>query len=219
MPLCSSRSNRPYRAPVFYPSNSTRTVCAALRWRGPNGNRRGPRWCRRASGCELSRKSWKTPRRSRSRSSVVTLELAEIGNLLEQDEQKLPAQIEEDGERIRSLVARLTSNSIDELGELGSDLTSAVRELQEFLKSEGERDLPGARSGPGRRGARTGGGPHGAIRRTRQGRADDPGPGVSRKSKSTSCTARPTTFLRRPHGPSITLSMRGGESWQSALQR
>ena len=39
----------------------------------------------------------------------------------------------------RSLVARLTSNSIDELGELGSDLTSAVRELQEFLKSEGER--------------------------------------------------------------------------------
>ena len=48
-------------------------------------------------------------------------------------------QIEDDGERIRSLVARLTSNSIDELGELGSDLTSAVRELQEFLKSEGER--------------------------------------------------------------------------------
>ena len=39
----------------------------------------------------------------------------------------------------RSLVARLTSNSIDELEELGSDLTSAVRELQEFLKSEGER--------------------------------------------------------------------------------
>ena len=51
----------------------------------------------------------------------------------------MPAQIEDDGERIRSLVARLTSNSIDELEELGSDLTSAVRELQEFLKSEGER--------------------------------------------------------------------------------
>ena len=45
----------------------------------------------------------------------------------------------DDGERIRSLVARLTSNSIDELEGLGSDLTSAVRELQEFLKSEGER--------------------------------------------------------------------------------
>jgi len=60
---------------------------------------------------------------------------AEISNLLEQEGQKPP----DDGERIRSLVARLTSNSIDELEGLGSDLTSAVRELQEFLKSEGER--------------------------------------------------------------------------------
>ncbi len=72
--------------------------------------------------------------------SAVTSELeAEIGNLLEQEGQKLPAQIEDDGERIRSLVARLTSNSLDELEGLGSDLTSAVRELQEFLKAEGER--------------------------------------------------------------------------------
>jgi gas vesicle protein len=71
---------------------------------------------------------------------AVTSELeAEIGNLLEQDGQKLPAQIEDDGERIRSLVARLTSNSIDELEGLGSDLTTAVRELQEFLRAEGER--------------------------------------------------------------------------------
>jgi gas vesicle protein len=70
----------------------------------------------------------------------MTSELeAGIGNLLEQDGQKLPAQIEDDGERIRSLVARLTSNSLDELEGLGSDLTSAVRELQEFLKAEGER--------------------------------------------------------------------------------
>ena len=60
---------------------------------------------------------------------------AEISNLLEQEGQKPP----DDGERIRSLVARLTSNSIDELEGLGSDLTSAVRELQEFLKSDGER--------------------------------------------------------------------------------
>ena len=60
---------------------------------------------------------------------------AEISNLLEQESQKPP----DDGERIRSLVARLTSNSVDELEGLGSDLTSAVRELQEFLKSEGER--------------------------------------------------------------------------------
>lgn len=64
---------------------------------------------------------------------------AEISNLLEQEGEKPPAQIEDDGERIRSLVARLTSNSIDELEGLGSDLTSAVRQLQEFLKSEGER--------------------------------------------------------------------------------
>ena len=35
---------------------------------------------------------------------------AEIGNLLDPEGQKLPAQIEDDGERIRSLVARLTSN-------------------------------------------------------------------------------------------------------------
>ena len=68
------------------------------------------------------------------KSSAVKSELeAEIGNLLE-DGQKLPAQIEDDGERIRSLIARLTSNSIDELEGLGSDLTSAVRELQQFLK-------------------------------------------------------------------------------------
>jgi gas vesicle protein len=60
---------------------------------------------------------------------------AEISSLSEQESQKPP----DDGERIRSLVARLTSNSIDELEGLGSDLTSAVRELQEFLKSEGER--------------------------------------------------------------------------------
>jgi ABC-type transporter Mla subunit MlaD len=73
------------------------------------------------------------------KSSAVTSELeAEIGNLLE-DGQKLPAQIEDNGEPIRSLVARLTSNSIDELEGLGSDLTSAVRELQQFLKAEGER--------------------------------------------------------------------------------
>jgi hypothetical protein len=67
------------------------------------------------------------------------LEAAEISNLLEQEGPKEPAQIEDDGERIRSLVARLTSNSIDELEGLGSDLTSAVRELQGYLKSEGER--------------------------------------------------------------------------------
>ena len=48
-------------------------------------------------------------------------------------------QIEDDAERSRSLVARITSNSIDELGELASDLTSALQNLQQYLKAEGER--------------------------------------------------------------------------------
>jgi len=48
-------------------------------------------------------------------------------------------QIEDDAERSRSFVARITSNSIDEIGELASDLSSALQNLQEFLKSEGER--------------------------------------------------------------------------------
>jgi len=48
-------------------------------------------------------------------------------------------QIEDDAERSRSFVARITSNSIDEIGELASDLSSALQNLREFLKSEGER--------------------------------------------------------------------------------
>jgi hypothetical protein len=72
---------------------------------------------------------------------------AEISDLLDPEGQKLPAQIEDDGERIRSLVARLTSNSIDELEGLGSDLTSAVRQLQEFLKSEGAASAAGLGAG------------------------------------------------------------------------
>ena len=72
----------------------------------------------------------------------------EINSLIEQQtskriqvEQQAPkrVQIEDDAERSRSFVARITSNSIDELGELASDLTSALQNLQEFLKSEGER--------------------------------------------------------------------------------
>ncbi len=73
---------------------------------------------------------------------------AEISSLIEQQtpkripvEQPIPKriQIEDDAEKGRSFVARITSNSIDELGELASDLTSALQNLQEFLKSEGER--------------------------------------------------------------------------------
>jgi hypothetical protein len=58
-----------------------------------------------------------------------------------QVEQQPPkrVQIEDDAERSRSFVARITSNSIDEVGELASELTSALQNLQEFLRSEGER--------------------------------------------------------------------------------
>jgi hypothetical protein len=87
------------------------------------------------------------------RTSAATVEKSipveeEINSLIEQQtpkriqaEQQIPkrVQIEDDAERSRSFVARITSNSIDELGELTSDLTSALQNLQEFLKSEGER--------------------------------------------------------------------------------
>jgi hypothetical protein len=72
----------------------------------------------------------------------------EIKSLLEQQtpkrirvEHQAPKriQIEDDAERSRSLVARIASNSIDELGELASDLTTSLQNLQQFLKSEGER--------------------------------------------------------------------------------
>jgi len=52
--------------------------------------------------------------------------------LVEQQIPKRPPQFETDAERIRSSVARLTSNSIDGL----EGLTSELQELQEFLKSE-----------------------------------------------------------------------------------
>ena len=71
----------------------------------------------------------------------VPVELAaevEIGSLAEQQTPK-PIQIQDDAERSRSLIARITSNSIDELQGLVSDLTSGVQKLEEFLKSEGER--------------------------------------------------------------------------------
>jgi hypothetical protein len=73
---------------------------------------------------------------------------AEINSLIEQQtpkripvEEQTPKriQIEDDAERSRSFVARMTSNSIDELGELASELTSALQNLQEYLKAEGQR--------------------------------------------------------------------------------
>ena len=60
---------------------------------------------------------------------------AEISKLVEQRLPKRPPQIQGDAERIRSSIARLTSNSIDGL----EGLTSELQDLQEFLKSEVER--------------------------------------------------------------------------------
>ena len=59
----------------------------------------------------------------------------EISNSIEQESPKRATQIETDAERIRSSVARLTSNSIDEL----EGLTSELQALQEFLRSEVDR--------------------------------------------------------------------------------
>jgi hypothetical protein len=60
---------------------------------------------------------------------------AEIGKLVEETVPKRAPQGETDVERIRSSVARLTSNSIGEL----EGLTSELQELQRFLNSEVQR--------------------------------------------------------------------------------
>jgi ElaB/YqjD/DUF883 family membrane-anchored ribosome-binding protein len=71
--------------------------------------------------------------------SVASALDSEIRDLLKQESAK-PVQtehtkIEFDAERIRSSVARLASNSVDELEKL----TSELQQLQDFLKSETER--------------------------------------------------------------------------------
>ena len=72
---------------------------------------------------------------------------AEISKLVEQEiSPKLSPQIENNAERIRYSVARLTSNSIDELEGLKSEL----QKLQEFLNSEVEsvqREIESALAG------------------------------------------------------------------------
>ena len=55
--------------------------------------------------------------------------------LEKQDDARLPSQLQVNAERIRSSVTRLTSNSINEL----EGLTSELQQLQEFLSSEAER--------------------------------------------------------------------------------
>ena len=64
---------------------------------------------------------------------------SEVTDLVEQESikpaQSPPAKVGVDAERIRSAIARLTSNSIDELEKL----TSELEKLQDFLKSETAR--------------------------------------------------------------------------------
>jgi len=60
---------------------------------------------------------------------------AEISALVEQNIPKRPPQIETEVERIRSSLERLTSNSIDGL----QGLTSELEELQRFLNAEVQR--------------------------------------------------------------------------------
>ena len=75
--------------------------------------------------------------------SVESIVEAEISNLVTQlakQESPKPApapapRLENDAERIRASVGRLTSNSISEL----NGLTSQLEELQQFLKVEVER--------------------------------------------------------------------------------
>jgi tRNA(Ser,Leu) C12 N-acetylase TAN1 len=71
--------------------------------------------------------------------SVASALDSEISDLLKQESIK-PVQTEHtksefDAERIRSAVARLASNSIDDLEKLSSEL----QQLQDFLKAETER--------------------------------------------------------------------------------
>ena len=49
--------------------------------------------------------------------------------------EELPAQIEDDTERTKSSLARLTSNSLDRLERLMSE----IQEMRDFLRAEGER--------------------------------------------------------------------------------
>ena len=66
----------------------------------------------------------------------LSLELEpEVSDLVKQENARLPSQVQINAERIRSSVSRLTSNSMNEL----EGLTSELQQLQEFLRSEAER--------------------------------------------------------------------------------
>src|SRR5207247_11378359 len=74
-----------------------------------------------------------TPSTTPEKSLPVHSDVAEeIRKLAEENILKRPPQIETEGERIRSSITQLTSNSIDGL----EGLTSELQQLQRFLNSE-----------------------------------------------------------------------------------
>ena len=70
--------------------------------------------------------------KARSAKSAVDSEVAAFDQDSAKSAQTAPAKVGIDAERIRSSIARLTSNSIEELEKL----TTELQELQEFLRSE-----------------------------------------------------------------------------------
>ena len=77
-----------------------------------------------------------TPSTTPEKSLPVHSDVAEeIRKLAEENILKRPPQIETEVERIRSSITQLTSNSIDGL----EGLTSELQELQRFLNSEVQR--------------------------------------------------------------------------------
>ena len=76
------------------------------------------------------------PKSAEAPDRSLSLELEpEVSDLVKQENARLPSQVQVNAERIRSSVARLTSNSMNEL----EGLTSELQQLQEFLRSEAER--------------------------------------------------------------------------------
>ena len=88
-----------------------------------------------------------TPSTTPEKSLPVHSDVAEeIRKLAEENILKRPPQIETEVERIRSSITQLTSNSIDGL----EGLTSELQELQRFLNSEVQRvqgEIDGALAG------------------------------------------------------------------------
>jgi len=76
-----------------------------------------------------------TPSAPAAETSLVSDQDTEITRPAEPDVPKPPLQLQADAERIKAAVARLTSNSIEGLEGLMSEL----QQLQEFLKCEVER--------------------------------------------------------------------------------